>query len=288
MWGAGIKPNIDEILTMRPPPGPACAGRTALVIRMTPKTLISKSRRDWAIEFSSLAPASPMPRCSPGRRSAWNCAIHRIDCGGDGFILGDIKLDEGPRLGCVRVPRCCGWCLRRGNPASRRDRAANLPRPELAPVTSATRLGCCHANVFLRCAGSARRRFRTASPRSVGPRASRPPIHRAEAPVRRSSRVPSWSRRRKFPIHALIPLDVGLHDALDPPGGLLAFLHPLLPLRAMWSMTTRMPLVYQLAADVEVGRQCFVEDSDDIEARQPGAFVVIGDAGREFCASLRR
>lgn len=64
LGAAGLEdnnPNIDKILTTRPLPCFRMCGSTALVIRITPKTLMSKSHCDWAIEFPSLAPLRPMP-----------------------------------------------------------------------------------------------------------------------------------------------------------------------------------------------------------------------------------
>jgi hypothetical protein len=43
MEGAGILPNIEETLTTRPLPWARIWGSTAAVIRITPKTLMSKT-----------------------------------------------------------------------------------------------------------------------------------------------------------------------------------------------------------------------------------------------------
>src|SRR5205809_911822 len=61
MYGAGTSPSTDEILMMRPRPCARMCGRTAFVMRMSAKTLMSKTRWPGATELSSAAPAAPVP-----------------------------------------------------------------------------------------------------------------------------------------------------------------------------------------------------------------------------------
>ena len=49
------------MLMMRPLPWARMDGRTAFVMRMRPKTLVSKTRWSWATELSSAAPTAPVP-----------------------------------------------------------------------------------------------------------------------------------------------------------------------------------------------------------------------------------
>src|SRR5215218_7338809 len=61
MKGWGANPPTDDMLMTRPLSWARMWGRTALVMRMRPKTLTSKTIRSWATELSSLAPDEPMP-----------------------------------------------------------------------------------------------------------------------------------------------------------------------------------------------------------------------------------
>src|ERR1041384_3230481 len=61
MYGAGRKPKTDPMLTMRPFPWRRMWGRTARVIRTTPKKFVSKIDRACSIELSS-APAGAVPK----------------------------------------------------------------------------------------------------------------------------------------------------------------------------------------------------------------------------------
>src|SRR3954463_730522 len=61
MNGAGTRPRTELTLMIRPPPCSRMCGSTARVIRIDPKTLVSKSARACSIELSSAAPAMPTP-----------------------------------------------------------------------------------------------------------------------------------------------------------------------------------------------------------------------------------
>src|SRR6266568_3074902 len=125
------------MLMMRPLPRARMCGRTALVMRMTPKTLTSKTRWSWATELSSAAPAEPTPalltRTSilPNRSitcptTAWT----------DAPLATSRSRNPTPSAGVTfaafrLVPTT-------SKPASASARAAALPIPEDAPVTRAT------------------------------------------------------------------------------------------------------------------------------------------------------
>jgi hypothetical protein len=137
MYGPGINPKIDEMLMMRPLPCLRMCGRTALVIRMTPNTLMSKSFCVWAIEFSSLAPARPIPALLTSTSIRPNCAITASTAEAtDSSRVTSRSMNVTPWL--WSSPAVLRLVPTTWNPASIKARAANLPRPELAPVTSAT------------------------------------------------------------------------------------------------------------------------------------------------------
>ena len=122
---------------MRPLPRARMCGRTALVMRMTPKTLTSKTRWAWATELSSAAPAAPRPalltRTSilPDRSitcptAAWTDASLATS------RSRNLTPSTGVTLAVFRLVPATS------KPASASARAAALPIPEDAPVTSAT------------------------------------------------------------------------------------------------------------------------------------------------------
>ena len=114
-------------------------GRTAFVIRTSPKKLISKTLWSWATELSSAAPAAPIPALLISTSSRPNRSITRPT-----VMLTDSSLvtsrsrnvtsSIGATLEVFRlVPTT-------SNPASTNTSAAAFPMPEEAPVTSAAGL----------------------------------------------------------------------------------------------------------------------------------------------------
>src|SRR5215211_4848412 len=138
MKGWGANPPTDDMLMTRPLCCARMWGRTALVMRMRPKTLTSKTIRSWATELSSLAPDEPMPalftRTSmrPDRSNTSRTAPATDN------IVGDVERQEhhaDPRLPRSRP---AARPVDGKSPASS-ARAAASPIPPDAPVTSATR-----------------------------------------------------------------------------------------------------------------------------------------------------
>ena len=89
-----MNPMTDERLMMRPRPWARMCGRTSFVIRMTPKTLMSKTPWACATEFSSAAPIEPMPalltRTSirPNRSiTCWTAAVTDV-------VTGHVEVEE--------------------------------------------------------------------------------------------------------------------------------------------------------------------------------------------------
>jgi hypothetical protein len=122
---------------MRPARWARMCGRTAFVIRIVPKTLMSKTALACLIELSSAAPAMPTPalltRTSirPNRSMTWATTA-----------LTDLsRVTSRSR----NTTAWCGAALAASllvpttrNPASDSAIAAARPIPEEAPVTSAT------------------------------------------------------------------------------------------------------------------------------------------------------
>ena len=79
---------------MRPLPWARMCGKTAFVMRMTPKTLISNTSRAWATELSSAAPAEPIPALltrTSIRPNRWiTCPTAAVDR----FVAGHVEVQE--------------------------------------------------------------------------------------------------------------------------------------------------------------------------------------------------
>src|SRR5947209_10303985 len=139
MYGPGTNPSTDEMLMMRPLPWARMCGSTALVSRITPKKLMSKTRWVWATELSSAAPAAPMPALLTRTSSRPNRSITRRTS-----VLTDSSLVT-LRSRNVTPSR---WVTSdefrlvptTSKPASTSASEAALPMPADAPVTSATGL----------------------------------------------------------------------------------------------------------------------------------------------------
>ena len=131
-----MNPGTEEMLMMRPRSRARMCGRTALVMRMRPKTLTSKTPCAWATELSSAAPAVPAPallaRTSmrPDRPiTCWTA----VPAGSSPVTSRSRNVT--PSRGVTRevlrlVP--VTW-----KPAAASASAAASPMPEDAPVTSA-------------------------------------------------------------------------------------------------------------------------------------------------------
>src|SRR5512133_2147076 len=138
MKGWGANPPTDDMLMTRPLSCARMWGRTALVMRMRPKTLTSKTIRSWATELSSLAPDEPMPalltRTSmrPDRSSTSRTA-RATDTSS---VTSSGRNTTPPRVSPAAALRLVPYTV---NPAPSSARAAASPIPADAPVTSATR-----------------------------------------------------------------------------------------------------------------------------------------------------
>src|SRR5215217_9190670 len=152
MKGWGANPPTDDMLMTRPLCCARMWGRTALVMRMRPKTLTSKTIRSWATELSSLAPDEPMPalltRTSmrPDRSSTSRTAPAT-----DASSVTSSGRNTTPSRSCpIAALRLVPYTV---NPAPSSARAAASPIPPDAPVTSATRpvpIDICHSFSRLR------------------------------------------------------------------------------------------------------------------------------------------
>src|SRR5215217_8237952 len=137
MYGAGTSPSTDEMLMMRPRPWERMCGRTAFVMRMRPKKLMSKTRWSWATELSSAAPAAPVPALLIRTSSRPNRSITcRTSVLTDSSLVTSRSWNVTPSRS-VR-PDACRLVPTTSKPASTNARAAACPMPEDAPVTSAT------------------------------------------------------------------------------------------------------------------------------------------------------
>src|SRR3954454_12683648 len=139
MKGWGANPPTDDMLMTRPLLCARMWGRTALVMRMRPKTLTSKTIWSWATELSSLAPDEPMPalltRTSmrPNRSITCPTAVAT-----ESSLVTSRSTSVTPRPGVAREASRLGATT--SNPASTSATAVALPMPDDAPVTRAT--GC--------------------------------------------------------------------------------------------------------------------------------------------------
>ena len=139
MKGWGANPPTDDMLMTRPLFWARMWGRTALVMRMRPKTLTSKTIWSWATELSSLAPDEPTPALLTSTSMRPNRSITRPTAvATDSSLVTSRSSSVTPRAGVAReasrlVPMT-------SKPAATSASAVALPMPEDAPVTRAT--GC--------------------------------------------------------------------------------------------------------------------------------------------------
>src|SRR5215218_10290858 len=152
MKGWGANPPTDDMLMTRPLSWARMWGRTALVMRMRPKTLTSKTIRSWATELSSLAPDEPMPalltRTSmrPDRSSTSRTA----PATDTSSVTSSGRNTTPPRVFPAAALRLVPYTV---NPAPSSARAAASPIPADPPVTSDTRpvpIDICHSFSRLR------------------------------------------------------------------------------------------------------------------------------------------
>src|SRR5687768_2202583 len=112
-------------------------GSTALVIRIRPKTLMSKTSLAWLIELSSPAPTAPTPALLTRtsirpNRSITSSTRERTDSSPATSRSRNVTPASGSAFAALRlVPTTA-------KPASARASAAARPIPEEAPVTRAT------------------------------------------------------------------------------------------------------------------------------------------------------
>ena len=81
---------------------PACArmcGRTALVIRITPKKLMSNTRWSCAMELSSAAPPAPTPALLTSTSIRPNRSITCSTEGRDRLVAGHVEVEERDPVG---------------------------------------------------------------------------------------------------------------------------------------------------------------------------------------------
>src|SRR5437588_6978084 len=139
MYGPGTNPSTDEMLMMRPLPWARMCGSTALVSRITPKKLMSKTRWVWATELSSAAPAAPVPALLTRTSSRPNRSITRRTT-----VLTDSSLVTSRSRSVTPLrwvaPDAVRLVPTTSKPASTSASEAAFPMPEDAPVTSATGL----------------------------------------------------------------------------------------------------------------------------------------------------
>ena len=74
-------------------------GRTAFVMRMRPKKLMSKTRWSWATELSSAAPAAPMPALLTRTSIRPNRSITRSTTRADRLVAGHVEVEERHTVG---------------------------------------------------------------------------------------------------------------------------------------------------------------------------------------------
>ena len=122
---------------MRPRPWARMYGRTAFVMRMTPKTLISKMRWSCATELSSAAPAVPIPALLTRTSSRPYRSITRPTTE---LTDSSLATSRSRNLTPSRwvTPAVFRLVPTTSKPTSASARAAAFPMPDEAPVTSAT------------------------------------------------------------------------------------------------------------------------------------------------------
>src|SRR5437667_180723 len=148
MYGAGTSPSTEEMLMIRPVPAARMCGRTAFVIRTSPKKLMSKTRWSWATELSSAAPAAPVPALLTRTSSRPNRSItRRTTALTDSSLVTSRSRNVTPSRWAT--PDAFRLVPTTSKPASTSASDAAFPIPEDAPVTSATGLAVFIATPFL-------------------------------------------------------------------------------------------------------------------------------------------
>src|SRR6266540_1339034 len=137
MYGWGTTPKTEETLMTRPPPWARMCGRTAFVMRMTPRTLMFRMLWAWVTEFSSTAPAEPMPALLTRTSMRPNRSITSSTA-----AVAESSLATSRSRYVTPGGGVSSEVLRpvpiTSKPAATKARAVSLPIPDEAPVTSAT------------------------------------------------------------------------------------------------------------------------------------------------------
>src|SRR5215218_8405471 len=152
MKGWGANPPTDDMLITRPLSCARMWGRAALVMRMRPNTLTSKTIRSWAMELSALAPDEPMPALltSTSMRPDRSSTSRTAPATDASSVTSSGRNTTPPRISPAAALRLVPYTV---NPAPSSARAAASPMPADAPVTSATRpvpIDICHSFSRLR------------------------------------------------------------------------------------------------------------------------------------------
>src|SRR4051794_15846373 len=138
MNGAGMKPRTELTLTIRPLPCSRICGRTARVMRIEPKRLVSNSTRACSIELSSAAPETPTPALftSTSMRPDRSSTSRTTAATDSSSVTSSGRNRTPPCVSPAAALRLVPYTVK---PAPTSARAAASPIPADAPVTSATR-----------------------------------------------------------------------------------------------------------------------------------------------------
>src|SRR5215216_1685245 len=176
MKGWGANPPTDDMLMTRPLCCARMWGRTALVMRMRPKTLTSKTIRSWATELSSLAPDEPMPALltSTSMRPDRSSTSRTAPATDTSSVTSSGRNTTPPRVSPAATLRLVPYTV---NPAPSSARAAALPIPP-TPLSQAPPV---------------QSRLTYATPSLVYVQAPRAPELVATVPRQRGT-VPTWTQ----------------------------------------------------------------------------------------------
>src|SRR5262245_59233654 len=140
IYGAGMRPRIELMLTIRPAPWRRMPGSTAWIMRRTPMTLVSNSACAWLMLVSSTAPT----KLTPALLISTSIRAARLRTSStQAFAEASSRTSSGtsstPARGRVvagaRTPPNTRW------PRVASTSAVARPMPDDAPVIRTTRLG---------------------------------------------------------------------------------------------------------------------------------------------------
>src|SRR6266568_5073499 len=94
MYGAGTSPSTEEMLMIRPFPAARMCGRTAFVIRTSPKKLISKTRWSWATELFLRGPGCAGARVVDQHVEPPEPLDYTPDRRADRLVTGHVEIEE--------------------------------------------------------------------------------------------------------------------------------------------------------------------------------------------------